>query len=95
MSSFSVCFDVMVEFITTKPYTKGNRVFMKSQPNIGDFTYVYEYFSKELDISFPLSPFECRMLIVMNVRPSKLHPSSWAFLKAFQVLCIYLQIDLL
>jgi len=34
------------------------------------FTFVYEYFFKELDILFPLSGFEGCMLIVMNVAPT-------------------------
>jgi len=66
---------------------------MKPSQHGSDFTYVCEYFSKELDITFPLSPFECRMLTTMNVAPSQLHPNSWAFLKAFPILCHKLHIE--
>jgi len=50
--------------------------------------------SKELDVLFLLSPFESRMLTVMNMAPSQLHPNSWAFLKTFQVLYYYLHISM-
>jgi len=65
---------------------------MKPTPDGEDFTFVYEYFFKEFDISFLLSAFECRMLMMINVALSQLHPNSSAFLKAFLVLCCYLHI---
>jgi len=38
-----------------------------------DFIFVYECFLIELDLSFPMSDFECSMLSVMNVSLSQLH----------------------
>lgn len=38
-----------------------------------DFVFMYECFLRELNVSFPLSDFECSILSVMNVGPSQLH----------------------
>lgn len=46
---------------------------MKPLPDGENFIFVYEYFFKELDMSLPLSAFECRMLTIVNVAPSQLH----------------------
>ncbi|GAU21490.1 hypothetical protein TSUD_242130 [Trifolium subterraneum] len=32
------------------------------------------------------------MLKIMNIAPSQLHPNSWAFMKAFEVVCHYLDV---
>jgi len=49
-----------------------------------DFTFVYKFFFKELDIFFPLTSFEFKMLTIMNEPFSKLHLHSWTFLKTLQ-----------
>jgi len=38
--------------------------------------FIYEFFFKELDILFPLSPFERQMLITIDVALSHLHLNS-------------------
>jgi len=58
----------------------------------GILLFVYEYFFKVLDISFPLFDFECCLLTKINQTLSQLHPNSWTFLKAFQILCTHLSI---
>jgi len=57
-----------------------------------DYTYVYKYMFKTYYMQLPFSNFECSMLTIMDVAPSQLHPNSWAFLRAFQILCHFLHI---
>ncbi|KAH1211089.1 hypothetical protein GmHk_15G045251 [Glycine max] len=59
-----------------------------------DFTYVCEYMFKYLDISLHFSDFKCEVLIEMNVALTQLHPNNWTFMKAFLILCYYLNITL-
>ncbi|GAU40770.1 hypothetical protein TSUD_26500 [Trifolium subterraneum] len=56
------------------------------------YFYMYTHVLQTLNFWLPFSNFECQMLRVMNVAPCQLHPNSWAFLKAFQVVCDYLEI---
>jgi len=44
-------------------------------------------------MQLPFSPFECGMMSALNVAPSQLHPNTWGFLKAFQILCEFLRIQ--
>jgi len=48
------------------------------------------YMFKTYYMKLPFSSFECGMLSAMNVALSHLHPNSWAFLKAFQIVCDFL-----
>lgn len=57
---------------------------MKPKLDSEDFTSIYDFFFKELDVTFPLSDFKSLMLTFMDVAPSQLHPNNWAFLKVFQ-----------
>jgi len=90
--SFNIFSDVWPHFVFVQPYSPSDRVFMKSPPNREDFTLVYKYFFKELDIFFPFPDFKCGMLTSINVASYQLHPNNWAFFKAFQVLCGHLLI---
>jgi len=93
VATYDICHESMVEFILAKACGTSNRIYMKHQPNSEDFIFVYEYFSKELDITFPLSIFGAQMLTYMNVAPRQLHPNSWTFVKALQILCSQLDIE--
>jgi len=57
-------------------------VYLGPTGDYSSFTYVYEYIFKELGVTFPLTPFECGMLTVMNIAPGQLHPNNWAFFEA-------------
>nr|KYP56620.1 hypothetical protein KK1_002864 [Cajanus cajan] len=59
------------------------------------FFYVYQCFFRDLGVCLPFLQFECNFLNFVNVAPSwQLHPNSWGFLRAFQVLCSTLGIGL-
>ena len=91
ISSFNICCDAMVDFVAIKYCVNSDRVFMNPPRDARDFTFVYEYFFKEINITFPFPPFECCMLNAMNMAPSQLHPNKWAFSRAFQILSTHLQ----
>uniref|UniRef100_A0A151UHG9 Transposase (putative) gypsy type domain-containing protein n=1 Tax=Cajanus cajan TaxID=3821 RepID=A0A151UHG9_CAJCA len=55
--------------------------------------YVYQCFFRDLGIRLPFTQFECDFLNYINAAPSQLHPNSWGFLRAFQVLCTVLGIE--
>ena len=55
--------------------------------------YMCEDMFKDLDITLPLSYFECDVLTEMNVVPTQLYLNSWAFMKAFSTLGPYLNIS--
>nr|KYP43970.1 hypothetical protein KK1_034554 [Cajanus cajan] len=55
--------------------------------------YVYQCFFRDLGVRLPFTQFECDFLNYINATPSQLHPNSWGFLRAFQVLCTVLGIE--
>jgi hypothetical protein len=36
---------------------------------------------------FPFTPFEVSLLHTLNIAPVQLHPNSWGFVKAYEILC--------
>ena len=59
----------------------------------GPFCFFYATFFKKNLLRLPLSIFEKELLIEINVALAQLHPNSWAFIRAFKILCS--QIDIL
>jgi len=92
--TFSLPFksESMVNFVSIRHCLSSDRVYMKPSWNGFNFTYVYKFFFKDLNITFSLPLFKCQMLTAMNVAPSELHSNNWAFLKAFQISCHRLHI---
>ncbi|MED6162935.1 hypothetical protein PIB30_075163 [Stylosanthes scabra] len=45
----------------------------------------------EIGGRFPFTEFECAVLRQLNYAPSQIHPNSWGFIRAFEVLMDYLQ----
>nr|KYP35655.1 hypothetical protein KK1_043296 [Cajanus cajan] len=66
---------------------------MGGTPNT-PFFYIYQCFFRDLGVCLPFSQFECDFLNFINMAPCQLHPNSWGFLRAFQVLCSALGIGL-
>jgi len=58
-----------------------------------DYTFFYKYMVTQFSIQFPLSSFECEMLIEMQTAPSQLAPNTSGFLQAFQIVCKYFSIE--
>jgi hypothetical protein len=56
------------------------------------FFYTYANFIRDFHLHFPFTEFEGSMLRVHNIAPTQLHPNSWAFIKAFELVCFGLDI---
>ncbi|XP_057431461.1 uncharacterized protein LOC130724272 isoform X2 [Lotus japonicus] len=52
-----------------------------------EYFYMYETLFSRLNIKLPFSDFECDVLRTLNVAPTQLHPNSWAYIRAFNLLC--------
>jgi len=57
------------------------------------FFYMYMCHFSQLFVRLPFDDFIMRVLHLLNVTPTQLHPNNWAYLQAFRVLCqaFYLQ----
>ena len=53
------------------------------------FFFFYQMVFKHIGMCLPFSGFERELLTEINVAPAQLHPNSWAFVKAFRILCGY------
>ena len=53
------------------------------------FFLLYYTVFKRIKLRLPLTDFERALLTEINVAPAQLHPNSWAFMKAFAILCNY------
>ncbi|CAJ2644657.1 unnamed protein product [Trifolium pratense] len=58
----------------------------------GGFT-MYELAFRELGYKLPFNDFEAEVFGRLNVAPSQLHPNAMAFIRAYQVLCRYLEVE--
>ena len=62
-----------------------------SDPN-SPFCFVYSTLLRRLGFRLPFTPFERTLLTELNVAPAQLHPNSWAFVRAFAILCCSLSL---
>ena len=51
------------------------------------YFFLYQIVFKRTKLRLPLTGFERALLTKINVAPAQLHPNSWAFVKAFSILC--------
>ncbi|GAU44255.1 hypothetical protein TSUD_400010 [Trifolium subterraneum] len=56
------------------------------------YFYMYTHVFQTLNLWLPFTPFESQILKAMNVAPCLLHPNSWAFVKAFEIVCTSLDL---
>ncbi|MED6174322.1 hypothetical protein PIB30_068004 [Stylosanthes scabra] len=56
-----------------------------------DWFFMYTYVFAEIGVPFPFREFECAVLRQLNCALSQIHPNSWGFIRAFEVLMDYLQ----
>nr|KYP50816.1 hypothetical protein KK1_027381 [Cajanus cajan] len=55
--------------------------------------YLYQCLFRDLGVCLPFTQFECDFLNYINAAPCQLYPNNWGFLRAFQVLCTVLGIE--
>ncbi|MED6214080.1 hypothetical protein PIB30_099552 [Stylosanthes scabra] len=78
--------DIKFEFL---PYSSVERVCHEGKG--ADWFYMYTCVFAEIGIRFPFTEFECAVLRQLNCAPSQIHPNSWGFIRAFEVLMEYLR----
>ncbi|MED6218441.1 hypothetical protein PIB30_026665 [Stylosanthes scabra] len=76
---------VSVEFLQCLP---SERVFHRGSN--GEWFFMYTCVLAEIGMRFPFTRFECAVLRQVNCAPSQIHPNSWAYMRAFQILMEYL-----
>jgi hypothetical protein len=54
---------------------------------------MYSSVITNLNLWFPFTNFEFAILRALNVAPSQLHPNSWAFVKAYELVCLGLGLE--
>ncbi|MED6137330.1 hypothetical protein PIB30_064021 [Stylosanthes scabra] len=77
---------IKMEFVPCSPH---DRVCYEGEG--ADWFFMYTCVFAEIGIRFPFTEFECAVLRQLNCAPSQIHPNSWAFIRAFEVLMEYLQ----
>ena len=53
----------------------------------GPFCFIYSTIFRRLGLRLPFTPLERTLLTEVNVAPAQLHSNSWAFVRAFTILC--------
>jgi len=77
-------------YISVRPCTPGEPVCVDDSSNNGEaFFFFYQTVFKRIGLHLPFSGFERELVTEINVAPAQLHPNSWAFVKAFGILCGY------
>jgi hypothetical protein len=56
------------------------------------FFYMYTSLITQFNLFFPFTEIESSMLRTLNVALIRLHPNSWVFIKAFELVCLGLEI---
>ncbi|RDX71249.1 hypothetical protein CR513_49432, partial [Mucuna pruriens] len=51
------------------------------------YFYMYDTLYSKLGVKLPFTHFERAILQALNVAPTQLHPNSWPFVRAFELLC--------
>jgi len=85
------CGRVHYAYISVRPCTTGEPVCVDNRSNNGEpFFFFYQTVFKRINQRLPFSNFERELLTELNVAIAQLHPNSWAFIRAFFILCGYL-----
>jgi hypothetical protein len=50
--------------------------------------YMYASVVENLNLWLPFTEFELGLLNALNVAPTHIHPNGWAFVKAFELVCL-------
>jgi len=78
------------EDISMLPCVPGEPVCGDERANNGvPFFFFYQAVFKRIGMRLPFSGFERELLTEINVSLAQLHPNSWGFVKAFDILCGY------
>jgi len=74
--------------MSIRPCSESEPVCVDDRANDGElFFFFYQTVFKRIRQRLLFSSFERELLTEVNVAPSQLHPKSWAFVRAFSILC--------
>jgi len=77
-------------YISVRPCTPGQPVCVDDRSNNGEaLFFFYQIVFKRIGLRLPFFGFERELLTEINVAPAQLHLNSWAFIRAFGILCGY------
>ncbi|RDY01986.1 hypothetical protein CR513_14616, partial [Mucuna pruriens] len=74
-------------FVSVSPCRHGEAVSTTSLAEGKPYFYLYDTLHSKLGVKLPFTHFERAILQALNVAPTQLHPNSWAFVRAFELLC--------
>jgi hypothetical protein len=57
------------------------------------YIYMFSKVMEHLHLTLPFTNFEVEMLNALNVAPTQLHPNGWAFVRAFELVCLGLDLE--
>jgi len=79
-------------YVSVRPCAKGEPVCADHRASVGEpFFFLYATIFKRIKLRLSLMGFEQALLTEINVAPAQLHPNSWAFVRAFVILCNHLE----
>jgi len=75
-------------YVSVRPCAEGEPVCTDNRANDGEpFFFFYQTIFKRIRQHLPFTSSERELLTEVNVAPAQLHPNSWAFVRAFSILC--------
>ena len=91
--NFNAFCSVHDSHVSVRHGTPGEPVCVDNRSNGGKpFFFLYRTVFKRVGLRLPFTAFERELLTEINTAPAQLHPNSWAFIRAFEILCGYLGI---
>jgi len=77
--------------VTVPPCPPGEPICTDDQGKNGEpFCFVYATMFKKVKLCFPFTCFERELLTKLDIAPAQLHPNSWAFVRAYLIICAHL-----
>ncbi|RDY01581.1 hypothetical protein CR513_15073, partial [Mucuna pruriens] len=73
--------------VSVSPCQYGELICSGPAEGAKQFFYLYDTLHSKLGVKLPFTHFERAVLHALNVVPTQLHPNSWAFVRAFELLC--------
>ena len=75
-------------YVSVQPCREGKPVCVDDRANPKEpFFFMYSKIFQQIKLHLPFTGFERVLLTEVNMAPSQLHPNSWAFVRAFSILC--------
>jgi hypothetical protein len=57
------------------------------------YFYMFSKVMENLNLTLPFTDFEIKVLNALNVAPTQLHPNGWTFVRAFELVCLGLDLE--